>query len=161
MVRVPVPLVSDAEASGRVTLFCCPLAPRLDAKRMEAVGRAGARPWPERLKARPSTVSMPWYGAPDCGVNAIWKDADCPGSIETGVFRPAGPLKSLPETETVETVMLELAGFESKTVSEWVSPTVTFPKSMSAPFTARNALKEPVVAGLKSTSTSASEAGPT
>ena len=60
MVSVPLPLTCEAEASGMVMLFCCALAPTLEAKTMEALGSGGSKPWPVRVNVRPSTVSVPW-----------------------------------------------------------------------------------------------------
>src|ERR1700678_1402026 len=99
-----------------------------------------------------------------------------------------GPLKPFPETATLLTVMLVPAEFDNTKPCVWLAPTSTGPNPMVAPevsgvwlparakeaddtefpcstmlrlLTAKKALKEPVVVGLKSISNSASDAGPT
>ena len=50
-------------------LFCCALAPSVDAKTMEALGGGALSPCPVRLNVRVSIVSTPCAAAPDFGVN--------------------------------------------------------------------------------------------
>ncbi len=69
MVSVPLPVTWEAEVSGIVMLFCCALAPTLEAKTMDAPGRGGSSPWPVSVNARWSTVRAPWESVPDWGVN--------------------------------------------------------------------------------------------
>ena len=76
MVSVPLPLTWDAEASGMVMLFCCALAPTVEAKTILAVGRGASKPCPFSEKLRLSTANVPWKAVPDCGVNETWNDGD-------------------------------------------------------------------------------------
>src|SRR5271157_4001365 len=116
MVSVPVPLTCEAEARGIVMLFCCALAPRVEAKAMAAVGRGTSKPWPLRVNFRLSTVKVPWKAVPDCGVNETWNDGDCPEPICSGNDKPMGPMKPAPDTVTAFTVRLLLFELKSKRV---------------------------------------------
>ena len=78
MVNVPLPVTCEAEASGIVMLFCCALAPTVDARTMEAPGRGASNPWPVRVNARLSTVRVPSESdekmPPFCGAQRLCEE---------------------------------------------------------------------------------------
>src|SRR5277367_6491077 len=77
MATVPEPLTGDGPASLIDRLFCCALAPAVEARANVTGGRVareGVSPRPARLKTRPSTLSVPCAAWPDAGWKVIWKD---------------------------------------------------------------------------------------